>query len=486
MYEQAFIVRRRAPLKFAWTGVLSVRVEKAWIADATAFEKGRRRELVDVGCILSVPTNFGHDDDAPHMEPAELISLEQVDFNKALAWDEQHAFKINFLMPLAENLQIVVELRFWSQRRKITLTACACLPLKSALDESVPNHQLEFVADDGFSGTISLSCSWDGPFLENIANNAAAAALLNRRPSAVVPRSMTTNIVSNSDRTAVEHQYAQAYDAWQDMRDHEIDAHLTTTTDTFCAKTLYNFWSPSEITRKLVRREHIVPKLFGRVPPLTRVERWAVLSSAIQTGMFFLTFLFRADCVMVPKPPECMNRSSFLENTFMPSWETAIGALEEVILTVPVPLILTSLFRKVPVQEKLTPQEKRAKIYIWGVLQTIGWCLVLSIHGFVAFFLVRFACAYESAVFESLTNAAWQSVFHRFITAPVGRALIFAFLVVCSKYMSCFDLILVLYPWIIPVGTLRKVAKAKKQKDLFLEEGADDGNNGLKASPNAD
>jgi hypothetical protein len=71
------------------------------------------------------------------------------------------------------------------------------------------------------------------------------------------------------------------------------------------AKVSYVLWPFSRILRKLALQEHIVTKLLSYAPALNRVERYAMLMTAIQTGFFIQTFLFRADCFQVPAPAVC-------------------------------------------------------------------------------------------------------------------------------------------------------------------------------------
>merc|ERR1719387_3144487 len=47
------------------------------------------------------------------------------------------------------------------------------------------------------------------------------------------------------------------------------------------AKLTYQFLSSQQIMRDMVYREHIIPKLLGKVPPRTRAERYVALMSAM-------------------------------------------------------------------------------------------------------------------------------------------------------------------------------------------------------------
>jgi len=249
---------------------------------------------------------------------------------------------------------------------------------------------------------------------------------------------------------------------------------------------LYHYWTPSKIVQSIVRREHPLPKLFKRMPALTRMERYAAMSSAMQTAFFFQAFLFNPKCHMVPQPSGCRPPLGLLEK-FLPSWMTVIVALQGLMLAVPVPLSIILQFRKVPVQERLSPEEKQAKIFGWRLSEAIGWTWVILLNVFFSFFLIRFSCEYDWAVFEKWINAGYQSLIHRFVTAPCGRSLVIALVVVASKSCAFLDPCFVCFPHLIPVGQPRipmgaldkdgnKIKKGdKRSEDDQNQDGGDDG-----------
>jgi len=68
--------------------------------------------------------------------------------------------------------------------------------------------------------------------------------------------------------------------------------HMTCATETVKAgdvagKVTYQFWSQSRLSRVVLVREQLVPKLFKRVPPTTRTQRYGILCSAFSHGILF-------------------------------------------------------------------------------------------------------------------------------------------------------------------------------------------------------
>merc|ERR1719265_2014758 len=49
------------------------------------------------------------------------------------------------------------------------------------------------------------------------------------------------------------------------------------------AKVTYHFWTKAQVTRIVLRREQVLPKLFKRVVFLTRLERYGIFSTSLQT-----------------------------------------------------------------------------------------------------------------------------------------------------------------------------------------------------------
>jgi len=239
----------------------------------------------------------------------------------------------------------------------------------------------------------------------------------------------------------------------------------------------YHFWGTDKITRVVLHREHVLPKLFKFAGALTRVERYTTLTCALQTGFFIASFFFSADCLMVPKPAVCTTKKKHFVEQFLPTWSTFFATITGLMFSVPVPLILINLFKKSPVLEVMTPEEKRFQIQVWRCKQMLGWMLVLGIHVITGYWFVIFSNEYDWPVFGRWANAGLQGLIHRFVTAPVLRGLIFLLVVLLSKYFACCDFLLVFFPHIVPaddlVGTVQKDGDSNKRGDEPPDDGAD-------------
>jgi hypothetical protein len=229
---------------------------------------------------------------------------------------------------------------------------------------------------------------------------------------------------------------------------------LAGTANSLAAKSSFHFWSPHRLARVLLSREQSLPKLLRRVAPLTRVERYFFLCSAVQVGFFFMTFLFRADCQMAPKPAVCSTGGKAWYEPFLPTWTTFFGSLFGVMLAVPVPMILVALFRKFPRLEKLDDAHKQRQLLVWRIQTNFGWLFIFCLHLFVIYWLIIFSNNFAMSVFVKWGNAAIQSLLHRFISAPVLRGAVFFIVVGLGKYVHFMDHLLVFFPHILPVERL--------------------------------
>jgi len=185
---------------------------------------------------------------------------------------------------------------------------------------------------------------------------------------------------------------------------------------------------------------------------------------------------------MVPKPAVCSSTTKKVWDQFLPTWSTFFATMTGLMSSVPVPLILITLFKKYPVMEVLTPEEKHFQIGIWRCKQTLGWILVLAIHGITVYWLMMFSNQYDWPVFGKWVNSGVQSLVHRFVTAPLLRGLVLLLILLLSKSSGCCDFMLVFFPHIIPTEELLRTAAkntgegpSQKGKDKLAEEQADQG-----------
>lgn len=256
--------------------------------------------------------------------------------------------------------------------------------------------------------------------------------------------------------------YALAFDAYQGAAEDE-HAHVVPLSHSMAGSLLYQFWPAHRIVTTLVLREHIVPKMFTRLPAITRVERYCVLSSAINTAFFWQTFLFNESCLMVPQPSVCKPPAAEYMK-FVPSVATFVATLFGLFASVPVPLFLMTCFRKAPIQETLTESEKRFQRWVWRCKAAVGWTFVFGWNAYIIFWLTLFSNHYSWQVFEKWMSSAGQALFHRFVSAPVGRAFAFALLAIMTRHTGFLDCCVVLWPHIVPTELLKKPRKGSESE----------------------
>jgi len=138
-------------------------------------------------------------------------------------------------------------------------------------------------------------------------------------------------------------------------------------------------------------------------------------------------------------------------------------------LAVPLPLILLALIRKIPVLEKLNDWEKRRQLWMWRVQTNVGWLVLFSIHLFIIYWLTIFSNNFSMEVFMKWGNAAVQSLFHRFVSAPVLRGGVFAIILIVGKQFSSMDHLLVFFPHIMPTDKL--AGKPEQPPEIEQDEG---------------
>jgi hypothetical protein len=219
-------------------------------------------------------------------------------------------------------------------------------------------------------------------------------------------------------------------------------------------KLAYQTWSDQRIARTALLREQIFPKLWKHVPIVTRVERWGILCTAIQTGFFWTTFLFNAKCGQKPKPASCKKKKGSFFKRFEPTWDTVAATLFGLMLSTPVPLVLLTCFRKMPMVEVMTPKEKKHRILTWRIWTNIGWGIVIILNLFYSYWFAVFTNEFPMAILSKFFNSAIQALVHRFFTAPCIRGGAFMIVLILSKYGPCCDILLILYPKIFIVSKL--------------------------------
>jgi len=430
----------------AWTGTVTLGAEAACVSSMVT---AKGFEFYNVDVELTVPTRMAGSgsEEVPEFDTWKSTTLSHVmDLKKALHWKEKHPFKYNFLGtgPPA-GLSIQIKITVLAVRTGKSLVGYAHLSLQDALDHAGSAHNIPFksVGDDEFSGTIDLSCAWKPPFL-----NEEASSFLSKLHHG------SNELTKDSGTVQCVTEYATAIHLWRGVASHEHEAMVESKTKEHAGLLTYHFWSPAKICTMIVKREHGVVKLFKRVAPLTRTERYAAMSSAMQMAFFVQTMMFNPKCTMVPRPAGCKPPGSMLKK-FLPSQATVVASIVGLCFAVPVPLSIITCFRKPPIQETLSPAEKRAKMFSWRVTQAIGWCWVLFFNLVVSFWLIRFASEYDMPVFQKWANAGYQSLVHRFLTAPIGRAVVVAGFVVASKTCAGLDFCFVCFPHLLPTGQPR-------------------------------
>merc|ERR1711865_682432 len=140
-------------------------------------------------------------------------------------------------------------------------------------------------------------------------------------------------------------------------------------------------------------------------------------------------------------------------------------------------LLLGTLFMKIPEHERLTEEEKRSKMWLWRVQQSLGWLIVLALNSFAILWFVRFASEYDWSVCSKWIASACMSLGHRLISAPVMRGAVIGMIVILSRYGPCCDTCLILQPSFLPEGKVEtpngSVAKKEGQEQDDNDADAD-------------
>lgn len=255
---------------------------------------------------------------------------------------------------------------------------------------------------------------------------------------------------SKSDLKHARSKYVKAYEVWSHEAEKAKDEQLRQRVIDVVNRLGYQFWGTWTLLAFLFKREHFFPKLFPYVPSLTRVERWAILATAMQVAFFFASLLFMPDCHMVPKPAICDDGANNFVERYLPTWGTFFAAIYGLVLSMPTPLALNVIMRKHPVVEQCTAHEKRIQILNWRLWTTLGYTAIILINGFILWWLMIFVSEYSWQVFSKWLASAVQSLLHRWITAPGFRALVYSTFLLLSKVTPVCDGCLILCPFVFP------------------------------------
>jgi len=187
-------------------------------------------------------------------------------------------------------------------------------------------------------------------------------------------------------------KYQAAYRKWERhaIGSRALTSTLQSSSNEVASKLTYQFMSNTRIMTTLALREHTVPKLFKRIAPITRCERYVTLLCVLQIAFAVQSVLFRADCLMVPKPAVCGPPANWWEK-YLPTWSTLFATAVGAAFTIPGPLVLLTLFKKMPIQEMMTDREKALQRNIWRCKQCLGWVIALCVDAFVCVWLIMFA-----------------------------------------------------------------------------------------------
>jgi len=242
-------------------------------------------------------------------------------------------------------------------------------------------------------------------------------------------------------------------------------------------KVAFHFWPAPKLAGRLGKRENILPKLFVYAVPITRTERYACLITALNSAFFVGTFLFRADCVMAPKPMICSSTNQGWYWKYIPTWDTIFATLFGLSCSIPVPLLLRTLFKKTPHMEQLSDKEKRIRLLQLRFWQSVAWLIVLILNLFYIYWLSVFSNEYSWELFSRWFKTAYVAVIHKLVSAPLIRAAVFFLVLTCSMVSGLCDPLLVFFPHVLPVDPA--FDSELKFDRGFREEARDDDDNAV-------
>lgn len=137
--------------------------------------------------------------------------------------------------------------------------------------------------------------------------------------------------------------------------------------------------------------------------------------------------------------------------SYVPSLAVVLSTIVGLACSLPVPLLIASLFAKTPVNEVRTVCEKQVIRWIWRLKQALGWLITIGLNSLCVLQLSQYSSEYELLIFHQFAGGMAQALTHKFVTVPVGRGLVFACIVVLSKCVPLCDPCILFCPQIVPV-----------------------------------
>jgi len=205
----------------------------------------------------------------------------------------------------------------------------------------------------------------------------------------------------------------------------------------------YLSWDTKKLTKKVASRETPLNKCWGYSAMLTRKQRYAILQSAILSTAWITLILF-VDC----DDPENMDkRTCKLSMTeFWFSWDALFASMWAPVLSVPVPVFLITIWRKITINAKVNEATKNRIIKFWTFNDVAGWCFVVLLHSFCIWQLSHFVAHYGWNTLQNWAVVNILSIANRLVIAP-GLRIVYALLFMTSSYcMPWLDVLLARMP----------------------------------------
>merc|ERR1711937_623296 len=114
------------------------------------------------------------------------------------------------------------------------------------------------------------------------------------------------------------------------------------------------------------------------------------------------------------------------------------------VLTIPLPLLLTSLFKKRIVLVRQDEEHKILTLRLWILKERVGWVLLVVVHVWCIFFMLQFVRYYPIVIAELWFSGSVWSLVHRFLSAPSLRVLLASGMLHASKHTWLCDFCLVM------------------------------------------
>lgn len=222
--------------------------------------------------------------------------------------------------------------------------------------------------------------------------------------------------------------------------EHDADA-------TMLAKRMqYHLWSREKILYVVGKRENPFFKCCPYSPMISRKMRYAMLSCGLLVATTIGCFLFRAPCLHLPKPAVCSKRPGATFPMKFFTWDMVFASMWGILLSTPLPLLLTNLWKKKAVLVRHTDEEKDRILSLWLCEERLGWLVVTCVHLVCILTISQFLRYYPWPLIEKWLGALWFSLLHRFVTAPGVRATWVLVLLFCTRLLGCCDSCLVTTP----------------------------------------